>query len=117
MISPKPFLICSQPDAASDSGQKSWSNVFEGRGRSRDAYRRTYHRPDPAAYRSTFLPRWSRLVECVFGTRDRCATEMGVTLQTACNWFDGLSRPTGDKVAMLAFMHPDAFGRIMGGSE
>ena len=56
-------------------------------------------------------------MECVFGTRDRCATEMGVTLQTACNWFDGLSRPTGDKVAMLAFMHPDAFGRIMGGSE
>jgi DNA-binding transcriptional regulator YiaG len=42
------------------------------------------------------------------------AMAMGVTLQTACNWFDGLSRPTGDKVALLAFMHPEAFGRIMG---
>jgi hypothetical protein len=114
MTSARPVLVSSVEQAATPSGQKSCSNVFEGRGRGRDAYRRTFHRPDPAAYRSAFLPRWSALVAQVFGSRDACALAMGVTLQTACNWFDGLSRPTGDKVALLAFMHPEAFGRIMG---
>lgn len=113
----RPRLVSDRTDPATLSGQKYCSNVLEGRGRSRAVARRCFHRPDPVAYRSEFVPRWSRLVALVFGSRDICATAMGVTLQTACNWFDGISRPTGDKVAMLAFMHPEEFGRIMGGGE
>lgn len=117
MTSRRPFLVPIPSEPVTESGQKSWSNVFDGRGRSRAAYRRTFHRPDPVRYRSEFQPRWSRLIELVFGSRDRCAAEMGVTFQTACNWWDGIARPTGDKVAMLAFMHPEEFGRIMGDAE
>lgn len=113
----RPRLVVSQDQPATPSGQKYCSNILEGRGRSRAAQRRSFHRPDPLAYRSEFVPRWASLVAHVFGSRDICATAMGVTLQTACNWFDGLSRPTGDKVAMLAFMHPEDFGRIMGDEE
>lgn len=75
--------------------------------------RRCFHRMDPDFYRSDFPDRWARLVRRVFRSRDRCSRHMGVTFQTSCNWFDGMTRPTGDKVALMALAYPDDFAAIM----
>lgn len=121
----KKLCVVSCADPAVASCQMSRANPFEGRGRSRGAQRRAHGRviPAPGAqatghepdlYRAAFSDRWARLVRSCFRSRDRCARELGVTFQTACNWFDGASRPTGDKVALVALDYPEDFAAIMG---
>lgn len=52
---------------------------------------------------------WADLVARRCGTREECAVKFTVTFQTACNWFDGFSCPTGDKVMMAMRMWPEEF--------
>jgi hypothetical protein len=53
---------------------------------------------------------WAGLVARRCGSREEAAVVFGVTFQTACNWFDGFSTPTGDKVMMAVRMWPEDFG-------
>ncbi|MAN99929.1 hypothetical protein [uncultured Roseovarius sp.] len=39
------------------------------------------------------------------------AVAYGVTERTACNWLEGVTRPTGDKVAVIAVVDPEGFAR------
>lgn len=88
------------------------ANAFEGRGR--DAGRARY-RPLPLApvARDTAREAWARTVAQVFRSREMCAAEMGVTFQTACNWFDAFSTPTGDKVMQFSRDYPDAYAAML----
>lgn len=39
------------------------------------------------------------------------AVAYGVTERTAMNWLEGVTRPTGDKVAVIAVVDPEGFAR------
>jgi hypothetical protein len=39
------------------------------------------------------------------------AVAYGVTERTAMNWLEGITRPTGDKVAVIAVVDPEGFAR------
>lgn len=52
---------------------------------------------------------WAELVARRCRTREECAVLFGVTFQTACNWFDGFSCPTGAAVLNAVRMWPDEF--------
>lgn len=52
---------------------------------------------------------WADLVARRCGSREACAVMFGVTFQTACNWFDGYSCPTGDKVMDAVDLWPEEF--------
>ena len=117
----KPRIIATSSDQPSKApGQMSRPNVFrghpnEGRGAGRAAHRRVHGwRYDPLPYRAEFLDRWAALIRHLFVTREDVAAGFGVTFQTACNWWDGLNRPSGDKVALAAVTWPDEFTRFMG---
>lgn len=111
----KPRLVSvSSPQSAKGAAQKSHPNPFDGRGRGREAHRRAHGwRVDPLPYRVAFLDRWSALIRHLFGSREDVASAFGVTFQTACNWWDGTNRPSGDKVALTAITWPEAFARFM----
>lgn len=66
--------------------------------------------------RADFAEAWSRLMRTLYRAPVPCSRALGVTEQTARNWFDGgICRPSGDKVALVALQHPEAFARIVGG--
>lgn len=52
---------------------------------------------------------WADLVARRCRSREECAVLFGVTFQTACNWFDGFSCPTGAAVLNAVRMWPDEF--------
>lgn len=64
---------------------------------------------------------WQHFVQHVFGygpgARGDTALEFGVTLQTACNWHDGVVGPMGHAVAHAAKHFPEDFGRFICGAE
>jgi hypothetical protein len=70
---------------------------------------------DAGAVRGAVTVAWAGLMKACCGSREACADQFGVTFQTACNWFDGLSCPTGDKVVMAQRWWPEAYARFMGG--
>lgn len=78
-----------------------------GRGRG-VAVRRAAHVP-PIVTRHEATVFWADLMERRCGTREDCAAMFAVTFQTACNWFDGFSCPTGDKVMMAQRAWPEEF--------
>ncbi len=51
-----------------------------------------------------------------FATAEACKDHFGVTLQTACNWRDGLHRPSGDHVDFAQASLP-RYAEIMRGSK
>lgn len=59
---------------------------------------------------------WQRFVQLVFGygpgARSETAIAFGCTLQTACNWHDGLVGPMGHAVAHAAVAFPDEFDAV-----
>ncbi|OWJ71399.1 hypothetical protein CDV50_10365 [Haematobacter massiliensis] len=63
--------------------QKSLSNLFE-----------------PRAFRLRFADYWSKFLRQNYRRPEDVAVAFGVTFQTACNWWDGLNRPSGDAVAL-----------------
>ncbi|MCV2877590.1 hypothetical protein OE699_01890 [Sedimentimonas flavescens] len=93
----------------------SHANPFDGRGRGRAAHRRAHGwAVEPDAYRVAFCGRWQGLMQHLFRTREDVASAFGVTFQTACNWWDGTNRPSGDRVALAAITWPEEFARFMG---
>lgn len=52
---------------------------------------------------------WAGLLARRCGSREEAAVVFGVTFQCACNWFDGFSTPTGDKVLMAVRLWPEEF--------
>lgn len=62
--------------------------------------------------RDEFLGRWSLLMIASFVTAQACADHFEVTLQTACNWREGLHRPSGDHVDFAQATLAD-YDRIM----
>ncbi|QIR85027.1 hypothetical protein FIU66_07290 [Paracoccus sp. AK26] len=82
-----------------------------GRGRSSAAMRRAHaRRPD----REDFLRRWSMLMIASFRTAEDCAEHFSVTLPCACNWREGMHRPSGDHVDFAQASLPE-YERIMRG--
>ena len=61
------------------------------------------------AVRREAISFWSRLLARRCGNRERAAVMFGVTFQTACNWWDGFSIPTGDKVMQAMRWWPEDF--------
>lgn len=88
----------------------SHPNGFDhaGRGRGRDAVRRVTVAPVVTRGQATVF--WSDLMQRRCDSREACAVLFDVTFQTACNWWDGFSCPTGDKVMMAVRMWPEDFG-------
>lgn len=79
-----------------------------GIGRSVHSARRAHVAPQVLG-RMGAMAAWADLVARRCGTREECAVIFGVTFQTACNWFDAFSCPTGDKVMQAQAMWPEEF--------
>ena len=93
----------SHPHLAPRRGQMSHTNrvdpVRHGRGRVA---------PLVTAFEAKVF--WADLVRRRCGSREACAVMFGVTFQTACNWFDGFTVPTGDKMLTAQRRWPEDFG-------
>ena len=64
---------------------------------------------DPRAFRARFADHWSAFLRAHYRNPEQVAERFGVTFQTACNWWHGSNRPSGDVVALagrdfVAFM-------------
>lgn len=66
--------------------------------------------------KADFAVLWQRFVQLVFGygpgARSDTAIEFGCTLQTACNWHDGVVGAMGHAVAHAAASFPDEFDEV-----
>jgi hypothetical protein len=104
MSSAKPRLIAvTGGQSASAPRVPSLPNMFDRRSSRRQADRlRPVSRPVclPVAdvTRDAAIDRWIALITRHCGTREACAAMFGVTFQTACNWFDGVSAPSAAAV-------------------
>lgn len=83
-----------------------------GRGRSGAAMRRV--QALPVIGRDAASAAWAALIRRRCASREDCAVLFGVTFQTACNWYDQFSCPTGDKVMLAQAMWPEEFPLIGG---
>lgn len=72
---------------------------------------------DAVATRAELPVRWMRLMGHLFGHgpggRSDTAIAFAVTLQTACNWHDGVVAPSGPAVAHAWAAWPDACERFL----
>ena len=105
------------PSSALERGQMSHASAVDRRRRGQRVARAvTVVRSDavPVAEVSgaEFRAWWSALVARRCVTREACADMFGVTFQTACNWFDGFSTPTGDKVFLAVVVWPEDFAVV-----
>ena len=77
---------------------------------------RRRRRSDAEVMRADFAVLWQRFVQLVFGygpgARSDTAVEFGCTLQTACNWHDGVVGAMGHAVAHAAVAFPDEFDAV-----
>lgn len=94
------------PQSAPRRGQMSRAKGFD-RGRGAAAARRVTVAPIITRHAATVF--WADLVARRCASREECAVVFAVTFQTACNWFDGFSCPTGDKMLMAMRMWPEEF--------
>jgi hypothetical protein len=92
----------------------SKGRAFDAR-RGRDAMRRVTCAPIVTRHAATVF--WADLMARRCGSRERAAVMFDVTFQTACNWFDGFSCPTGDKVLMAVSAWPEEFAPVPGAAE
>lgn len=76
--------------------QKSFDNVF-----------------DPYRFRSEFLDLWAGYLHQQYRNPEAVAVAFDVTFQSACNWWNGTNRPSGDKVALAALRDPVGFAAAM----
>ena len=103
---------CAHPAPA--GGQMSHPNGFEGRGRGLAARRRAQVLPVITVRRRDAISFWSQLLARRCGNRERAAVMFDVTFQTACNWWDGFTVPTGDKVLQAMRWWPEDFVQVDG---
>jgi len=69
---------------------------------------------EPVAYRDSFARRFSKLCRAVFANWRQLAEFLLTDDRTARNYWAGLHKPTGDKVALMALAFPDAFRQHCG---
>jgi hypothetical protein len=100
------FSVQSYP--ARDAGQMSHTKGFDRR-RSASAMRRVSVAPVITKHAAIVF--WADLVSRRCASREECAVMFGVTFQTSCNWHDGFSCPTGDKVMIAMQLWPEEFGK------
>lgn len=55
---------------------------------------------DPRGFRARFAHYWSEFLRANYRNPEQVAASFGVTFQTACNWWHGSNRPSGDVVAL-----------------
>lgn len=55
---------------------------------------------DPRSFRARFAFFWSDFLRANYRNPEQVAASFGVTFQTACNWWNGTNRPSGDIVAL-----------------
>lgn len=55
---------------------------------------------DPRGFRARFADYWSDFLHANYSNPEEVSVAFGVTFQTACNWWRGANRPSGDVVAM-----------------
>lgn len=110
VVSSAPPAALPRRQGATRAGQKSFANLVEagGAGAFMQDGRGAF---DPARMRADFPDIWARYLRANFGSAERVAVAFGVTFQCACNWLNGTSRPTGDKVAMVALTDPAGLAR------
>jgi hypothetical protein len=119
MSSAKPRLIAVVGgQSASTARPTSLPNMFDRRSSRRQADRmrpvsvsasRPACLPVADVTRDAAIDRWIALITRHCGTREACAAMFGVTFQTACNWFDGVSAPS----AAAVFQAVDWWGEDM----
>ena len=109
-MSRPPLSLVHSGHAAANPGPASCPRVFDHgpRGRGRDAARRVTVAPVISRHQAVTF--WADLVARRCSTREECAVVFGVSFQTACNWFDGFTAPTADKVLMALRLWPGEFG-------
>jgi hypothetical protein len=108
-----PHLRLVSPEPAAPPHQTSFANLVrrvpvQGRGRSLEARRRIAVAPQIG--RLAAMDWWADLLARRCGSRELSAVTFGVTFQCACNWWDRVSCPTGDKVMQAMAMWPEEFG-------
>lgn len=109
MKPPELTVASSSPHPAPPARQNRGFAPDGGRARGRYAARRAHVvgdcagvLPDPRAWRAQFPAIWQCFLLDQFGRDPHAVAEaLGVRLQTARNWLDGLHRPTGDVVAVV----------------
>lgn len=111
------IVSSSSIDRATASSKTSLPNMFDRRAGRRQADRvRPVSRPTclPVAdvTRDVAIDRWIALITRHCGTREACAAMFGVTFQTACNWFDGVSAPSAAAVFQAADWWGDDLRRV-----
>lgn len=106
-----PFArIAPAREAARPGGQTARANPLEGRGRSRVSARRAHGRlPEPHAFRAGMAARWGGWCRSRFRSREALAVHFGVTFQTACNWWNGERKPSGETVMLACLEWGGAF--------
>lgn len=55
---------------------------------------------DPRGFRARFAHYWADFLHANYRNPEAVAHSFGVTFQTACNWWNGANRPSGDVVAL-----------------
>lgn len=77
---------------------------------------RRRRRSDAEVMKADMPVLWQRFVQLVFGygtnARTDTAIAFGATLQTACNWHDGVVAPMGHAVAHAAVAYPEEFDAV-----
>lgn len=69
---------------------------------------------DPHRFRAVFPDRWAGFLRAHHRNPEEVAYCYDVTFRTAMNWWDGVVRPTGDKVALAAICFPADFQACFG---
>lgn len=118
-MSSKPRLVVSNSDPVRRAGPKSLPKlvdrprVVDGRG---DAGRWVGNRRRSLVVaevtRADAIDVWVALIARNCGTREVCAVMFGVTFQTACNWFDGVTAPSAAAVMQAVVWWPEAFAAL-----
>lgn len=99
-------------EPSSESTQTGCSKEF----RVIEGGRRRRRRSDAEVMKADLAVMWQAFVQSVFGfgppARTETAIAFGCTLQTACNWHDGVVGPMGHAVAHASQAYPDEYDAI-----
>ncbi|SEP28432.1 hypothetical protein SAMN04490248_1793 [Salinihabitans flavidus] len=75
------------------------------------------NRLEPYRLRAEFPELWSGYVRSRFRRIEDVAVFFDVRFQTACNWWHGDNRPSGDKVALAVLTDPAGFAAHFAGDR
>lgn len=64
---------------------------------------------DPHRFRAMFPDRWAAFLRAHHRSVEEVAVFYDVTFRTATYWWEGMHRPSGDKVALAATSNPAGF--------